>query len=306
MQLEKFRLLQSWTAKTYRKLIPLPQPTLKPQYGMNDTTLIVNHSGGVFSCYTIRLEAILDYYRTYNRLPSVIDSSQQFTAYKDDLNEDISNKFFEESKNFQLTCNEAIYLTNQKAEQQFSDYSKLNFLEIKPFVEKYFMPAENIRERIKHFEGKMAWDYESICGIRYRGTDKNLETNQPPYAEMILKAVKLKRKFPHIKFLLQTDEKDFLDYAMRELEGECYFHIITPGGKLENISDYVAAIFIFSRCKYLITTSGNGELWIRILRGNNRGSIQWLSPKEYIYGIKNESFDPNEKCFWIDSERIIS
>jgi hypothetical protein len=273
---------------------------------MNDTTLIVNHSAGVFSCYTIRLEAILDYYRTYNRLPSVVDSSHQFAAYKDDPHEDISDKFFEESKNFQLTRNEAVYVTNQKAESQFSDYSKINFFEIKPFVEKYFMPAENIRERIKHFESKMPWNYESICGIRYRGTDKNLETNQPPYAEMILTAVKLKRKFPHIKFLLQTDEKDFLDYAMRELEGESYFHTITSGGKLEKISDYVAAVFILSRCKYLITTSGNGELWVRILRGNSGGSIQWLSPKERIYGDKNKNFDPNQKYFWIDSENYLT
>jgi len=295
-------------AKTYRKLSPLlPQPTRKPQYEMNDTTLTLNHSAGVFSCYTIRLEAILDYYRTYKRLPSIVDSSQQFAAYKDDLNEDISNKFFDDCKKFQFTCNEgAIYLTNEKSEAQFSDYSKLNFLEIKPFVEKYFMPPENIRERIKYFESKMPWDYQSICGIRYRGRDKNLETNQPPYGDIIHKAVKLKHKFPHIKFLLQTDEKAFLYYAIRELGDDCYFHTITSGSKLGYISDYVAAIFILSRCKHLITTSGNGELWVRILRGDNRRSIQWLSPKESIYGIKNENFDSNKRRFWIDSERIIS
>jgi hypothetical protein len=350
--IKKVPFIGGLVAKTYRKLSPSPpQPTPKPLYEMNGTTVTVNdtENSGVFSSYTIRLEAILDYYRTYNRLPSIVDSSQQFTAYKDDLNEDVSNNFFEDYEKVQfrdarlqpspkpvvdgssatehgqrrLFCStrplhrhsdgphgsvneEAIYLTSEKAEQQFSDYSKLNFLEIRSFIEKYFMPPENIRERIKHFESKMPWDYQSICGIRYRGTDKNLETNQPPYAEIILKAVKLKYKFPHIKFLLQTDERDFLDYAIRELGDECYSHPITSSSKLESIIDYVAAIFILSRCKYLITTSGNGELWARILRGDNRGSIQWLSPKEYIYDIKNESFDPNKKCFWIDSDRIIS
>jgi len=80
-------------------------------------------------------------------------------------------------------------------------------------------------------------------------------------------------------------------------------------GTLSNIgkiSDYVAEIIILSRCKYLITTSGNGELWIRLFRGNNKGSLQWLSPKQYVYGIKNKDFDPNKKCFWIDNEKPIS
>ena len=286
--------------KTYRKLSPP-----KPLYEMNDSTLKVNHSAGVFSCYTVRLEAILEYYRTYKKLPLIVDSSQQFSAYKNNTKEDISAFFFETIEDFQIMYQKPIYTTYEPDLQQFSDYSKLNFSDLKPFVDKFFGLSKSIRVRVERLVNDLPWDYQSICGILYRGGDKNLETNPPPYAEMILKAVKLKQKNPQIKFLIQTDEQEFLKYAIRELGNECYCHTKVSGGDF-SIGDYVAAIFILSQCKYLITTSGNGEYWIRIFRGDNRGGLQWISPKEYIYGIKNKSFDPDKKHFWIDTEKLIS
>src|SRR5208283_3187861 len=80
---ENIPLVGGKVFKAYRKLSsPRPRPR-KPRYEMNNSKLTVNHSCGIFSCYTIRLEAILDYYRTHKRVPAVIDCSQQFTKYKD-------------------------------------------------------------------------------------------------------------------------------------------------------------------------------------------------------------------------------
>jgi hypothetical protein len=169
-------------------------------------------------------------------------------------------------------------------------------------VKKYFTPSIFVREQVKRLEKRLPWQYQSICGIRYRGTGKKVETNQPSYAELVLTAVKLQQKVPQLTFLVQSDEQDFLEYATRELGGDCCFPLSTKG----IIGDYVAEIIILSRCKYLITTSGNGELWIRLFRGNSKNSLQWLSPKEYLYGIKNTGFDPNKTCFWIDNEKLIS
>jgi hypothetical protein len=185
-------------------------------YEMNDSTLVINHSAGVFSCYTIRLEALLDYFRTYKRLPSVVDSSQQFMFYKDDPKDDISSHFFETIEEFLIPYN-GKNATSEPTEHQFSDYSKLNYADVKPFVEKYFTPSISIREQVKRLERGLPWQYQSICGMRYRGTDKKVETNQPSYAELVLKAVKLKRKVPQLNFLIQSDEQDFLEYATRRL-----------------------------------------------------------------------------------------
>jgi hypothetical protein len=47
-----------------------------------------------------------------------------------------------------------------------------------------------------------------------------------------------------------------------------------------------------------------GELlfWFRLFRGNNKDSLQWLSPKECIYGIKNKDFDPNKTNKLLDRQ----
>jgi hypothetical protein len=256
-------------------------------YEMSDSTLVINHSAGVFSCYTIRLEALLDYFRTYKRLPSVIDSSQQFASYKNDPKEDISTHFFETIEELEIPHNgKSIYVTSEPNEQQFSDYDKLNYADVRPFVEKYFTPSKLIREQVWRLERELPCDYQSTCGIRFRGTDKQLETNQPSYAELILQAIRLKQRAPKLKFLIQSDDRCFIEYTHHTLGDDCCFHLLEPTINNEQISDYVAAIIILSRCKCLITTSGNGELWARLFRGNNKGSLQWLSPKEYIYGIK--------------------
>ena len=99
----------------------------------------------------------------------------------------------------------------------FPIIQNLNYADVKPFVEKYFTPSISIREQVKRLERGLPWQYQSICGMRYRGTDKKVETNQPSYAELVLKAVKLKRKVPQLNFLIQSDEQDFLEYATRRL-----------------------------------------------------------------------------------------
>ncbi len=279
--------------------------TPKSLYEMSDDKLTVNHNAGIFSCYTIRLEAILDYYRTYNRVPAAIDCSRQFAKYKDAITDDVSDKFFQARFDIEIPCAEKkIFTSSDPAEQQFSDYSNLNFSDIKPFVEKYFCPSDDIMERISRLSSEMPWPYEDVCGIRYRGTDKSLETNQPSYAEFILRAFKLKKNFAELKFMILTDDEEFREYAIRELGDDAFSHSTESSSKLEASLDFVANIFAFSKCKYMITTSGNAEFWIRLFRGNNEGSIQWLSPKEYIYGTKNRSFNPDKKYFWIDHERL--
>lgn len=302
---ENLSLVGGKVFKAYRKLSSPRKRKRKPQYEMNDNKLTVNHSSGIFSCYTIRLEAILDYYRTYRRVPAEIDCSQQFAKYKDVIADDVSGEFFQTRQDIEIPCyKEQIFTSSDPAEQQFSDYSNLNFSDLQPFIEKYFHPSDNILERINRLDAETPWPYENVCGILYRGTDKNLETNRPCYAEFILKAFKLKKNYPELKFKIQTDDEDFLEYAIRELGNEAFFHATESSSKLEASFNYAANIFVLAKYKYMITTSGNGELWIRLLRGNNRGSIQWLSPKEYIYGVRNKNFHPNKKYFWIDHERL--
>jgi len=272
-------------------------------YEMSDGLLKLNHSAGVFSCYTIRLEAILDYYNTFKRPPDAIDSSVQFAMFKDVWARDVSDGFFRQDASVTIPEYEhPIKSTSDEREQQFSDYSKINFADVKPFVDQFFAPSDWIAARVKDIHSQFSMLSEDFCGVLYRGTCKKLETIQPSHLEFAEKVFQFKRKHPDLKFLIQTDEPSLYATLERHLgHNACFIVPIQGASKLATVQNYVANVIAMSRCKHLITTSGNGEYWMRLFRGNNRNCIQWLSPKEYIYGTWNKYFDPNQKNFWLEN-----
>jgi len=264
--------------------------------------LRINHNAGFFSCCTVRLEAILEYFRAFHRLPRLVDSSQQFAWYKRNPAEDVSPHLFKSREDVEIPWTGLpIRTTNAQQEQQFSDYSRLNYAGLKPFVDRYFTPSAEIQQIIDHIERSGPVPSGDVCSILFRGGDKKLETIQPSYAELVLKAVQLRLKHPQLRFLVQTDEPDFFEYAQRELEGACFFINGANDDPLLRISIYLASIVVISRSRFVVSTSGNGEMWVRLFRGHAHGTQQFLAPKESIYGVKNPAHDPAQKYFWIGS-----
>ena len=39
-------------------------------------------------------------------------------------------------------------------------------------------------------------------------------------------------------------------------------------------------------------------MWIALFRGTGEGIIQFLKPNEYIWGVKNNFYNPELKDFW--------
>lgn len=276
-----------------------PQVPLVPMYELNEDSIIVNHDAGFFSCCIIRLEAIINYYIKYKKPPKNINCTNQFNLYKDNINDDVSNIFFKEIRNSKINFNtNLIYFNTENGEEQFIDYSNINYQNIKPFIDKYFTPSSNIERKILNFKKSLNIDFSNTCGIRYRGTDKSLEMIQPSIAEILDKAILIKNKYPSIKFLLLSDEFYFIKSAKSVLGNCCLVIEDDHKSKLCEVSNFVATVYIMSKCKYLITTSGNAELWMRLFRGNNIGCLQWLRQKKYIYGVKNKYYSPGIKNYW--------
>lgn len=278
--------------------------------------LRVTHNAGFFSCCTIKLENILEYHRRYKKLPEVVDSSQQFNDYKIDKTKDITFDYFKKYDEIDIDISyvKDVYVTPINKEQQFSEYNKLNFTDLKPFITKYFSPSDKIETQIKVLIEKYNIDTDKTCGIRYRGNDKILETIQPTYDDMVQKAVYIKKNNKDMRFLVQTDEKEFLDYFMSSISNS--FHIEEApkiNKKLMSIQHinynnkefatmcYIASLHIISKCKYIITTSGNGEMWITLYRGNSNNIFQYLRPKQNSYGVNNNSYQAQPDYFWIDN-----
>jgi len=256
--------------------------------------LHIDHNGGFFSCCTIRLEKIIEYFNKNKQLPLIIDSSEQYRLYKYNNNNDITFDYFMDYKlsdNFNYIND--VYVTNENMEQQFSDYKKLNYNLIEPFINKYFEPSNVVKKIIQEIEEKYNIDYENTCVVFYRGNCKQQETNLPSYNDYIEKINTIQNTNKNITFLFQSDETEFLIYMnniynnniilndyIRHINKNNYTETdkIDKKNNLEFSQKYLAITIIMARCKYIICNSGNCSLWIALYRFNSNNIIQYLNP----------------------------
>ena len=123
----------------------------------------------------------------------------------------------------------------------------------------------------------------NICVLFYRGNDKNRETKICGYNEYIEKANDVLKKNPNIKFLIQSDETEFIEEMLKKYPNNSFYFKdeIRHMKKCNNTVDivfkhlnnefskyFLAIMIIMSKCKYVILGSGNCPLWIIFYRGN--------------------------------------
>ena len=274
------------------------------KYLQNKGILKIDGGVGIFSCCTVRLEKILKHFNHLHSTPIVVDSSNQFALYKEKENENISRDLFAEKDDIDIQWyGKPIKVTEAPHEQQFSNYHEICFTVLTPFIEKYFSPSKLITSTVAQLQASSKIDYENTCVIRFRGTDKIEETVQPRFDEVLNKALAVQANHPLIRFAIQTDDQEFRDFIYNHLGDRCFEVETSPWEGWTGNKDYIdffACIYMLSKCKYIITTSGNGELWMMLFRGHSEGVIQYLEHKEVVYGIPNKSFKPGKISHWIE------
>lgn len=264
---------------------------------MNNSELKIGHNAGFFSCCSIRLVHIIDFFNKNKRLPNSVDSSEQFSFYKvnpHDTSSDLSKIFFEEINDFSFNFEKEIKYHHN---WQFEDFRTLDPLPIRPFLKKYFTPAKYIFQIAKNFQQENEIDFEKTIVVFYRGTDKVVETKVAQYDDFIEKSKEVLDKNPNHKFLLQTDEVEFLELFYQNFpntfhikkipqghknEQVCVDRIVQGSDKFDLASNFFATILLMSKCKNIITHSGNGSSWIHLYRGNSNNIYQFLDNKFLI------------------------
>jgi len=262
----------------------------------NPDNIIMTHSCGFFSNCSMRLFYIWEYFNKNNKLPIVVDSSRSFQWYKpnDRQNDDITFEYFKDYNSIDIDGFNKN--TSYHSDTQFTSYKKLDFNLYSPFIKKYFTPSNEINEIVEKIENKYqinTVDYNNICVLFYRGNDKITETSIPTYDDIIVKAKEILNKNPNIKFLIQSDETEFIEKIQTEFENTFYFvDEIRHMKKCRNTVDrvykdknyefskyYLAITIIMSKCKYIICGSGNCSIWIVFFRGNANNIFQNLNNK---------------------------
>jgi len=270
------------------------------------TTLNISHNFGFFSCCSVRLHFIIDYFNKNKKLPENVDCRGLFGWYKVNTTRDVTFDYFENYENYENYENCKTNITYSKKvdyyeHYQYLNYNHLDYKAILPFVKKYFSPSLEIRNIITQIEKKYDIPnicYENICVLFYRGNDKNTETQICGYDEYVIFAKQILDKNENIQFLIQSDETQFIEkmlslfpknsfYFKDEIRHMKKFNSTVDKLMKNNIDiyskNYLAITIIMSRCKYIICGTGNCSIWIMFYRENSNNVFQncngsWILP----------------------------
>jgi hypothetical protein len=256
-----------------------------------DENLSIEHRSwgmGFFCCCISVLQEIVNYFNKNKKNPKNINLSKTFHNFKDDPNDVVFNTFFKINEQ-KIDYKKHVDINWGYA---FVAFNKILFEDCNPFIKKYFSPSGIVESQIKYFEQKYKINYENTAYVIYRGNDKYKETQISSYDEFIEKSSEIYEKNPEIKFLVQTDEIEFREKFISKYKNSFYFeeipainknpnsvvHETIQVGKRQNFGIMIlSSVICGSRCKYVITHTGNVGLWVVLYRGTIENVFQYLN-----------------------------
>ena len=248
----------------------------------------LSHDGGFFSCCSLRLHYLIHIFNKYKQLPNIYDTTGFYTWYKENTTNDITFNYFKHynDNNINIKYDKDI---NYHECFQYKNYDTLDLVSLNPFICKYFTPNEDILKIQAKIENKYSIDYDNICVLFYRGNDKITEISLPSFEEYISKANEILKKEPNIKFIIQSDETDFLDTMKKLYPNNIIFydeirHMPKQKSTVDKVYKelnypyslkYLAITLIMSKCKYIICNAGNCSIWMIFFRNNTTNITQF-------------------------------
>jgi hypothetical protein len=269
--------------------------------------LELSHDAGFFSVLTVRLEGLLAYYRATGSFPKIISTKRSFNWYKTDDEDFASYIFSNDKKSISSAINSDPRFTLANSDPQFTDYSKLRYQDLTPIIKKYFNPAPHVSRIKQSIIETLNCHSNRTLGVVYRGTDKAMETKQPSF-DKFLEMIEYVTNEKNIdQIFIETDEIEFLSLAQSKFTGKrvCFLNRDRKRN-YDNIFIYFATILALSELANVVTTSGNGEMWIRLFRGNSHGTVQYLEPAKSIWGKDNPDFNPDQTFYWHGEKDLLS
>lgn len=241
------------------------------------------HSAGFFSCSTIALMDVINFFNEHKSMPDRFDRFRQYETFKAKPSQDLSSFYFDVDDSVIIDHNGVdIPLPYDCMSIQFAPYKDLPFDHYLPVINKYFHPSQHIQNLAYNLIQKYALNMDNLCAVFYRGNDKAREMQVPTYDEFINKAHEIKSKRPDVRFLVLPDETQFMaafrshfpdSLCFDETKGmdkkdSAVFLELPQDKRAEHGAYFFAAVLCLSKCSEVITHSGNGGLWLSLYRGN--------------------------------------
>jgi hypothetical protein len=249
-------------------------------------TYFITHNAGLMSCSSLTLSDIM----TSGRKVRWVKSNFGMSLYKKWLLRNNWKSFFEsalETHSSQLASAESETYPKDIHDWWGKDYATIPFKAVQEPIGLYFRLSPEVVKFSDSFVEKYGINLEETIGVHYRGTDKQTEIETPSLTEFISQTSQFMQEMANPKILLLTDEPDVI------LGFEAAFpnavitisELAAPGGSIgAHILDskepevqgqiFLAILSLVSKCKKVVTHTGNGALWEVLFRGSTEGLKQ--------------------------------
>lgn len=230
--------------------------------------LKVNSGTGLTSCLSVRLNDAIEFMRHNKKLPDSIDSSEQFSIYRDSNGADVSSVLLGNYK-----PDNTLEYVDYNHGWQYGWYDMIRIEKLSALAKNICPVSELLEDKINNMISRIQ---DRTC-VLYRGNDKALEIARTPYQAMVEMAEHCGEK----SFLVQTDEEEFFNYFKERFPDSVYFEEIPRisknpdsyvmpelGKRTEFAVNFLCALVAISQAKKILMNTGNTGIWTCLFRGH--------------------------------------
>jgi hypothetical protein len=249
-------------------------------------TYFLTYNAGLLSCSTVTLSDITASGRTVRKIKSYFGMS----LYKKWLLRNNWKSYFQapiQTHSTQLASAESGSYPNDIHDWWGKDYEAISFKGVLENVDLYFRLSPKVVKWSDGFVEKYGIKLEETIGVHFRGTDKQTEIETPSLTEFISHTRQFIQEMANPKILLLTDEPAVAIGFEAAFPNSVITinELATPGGSfgahtLDSIEPevqgqiFLAILSLVSKCKKVVTHTGNGALWEVLFRGSAEGLKQ--------------------------------
>jgi hypothetical protein len=249
-------------------------------------TYFLTYNAGLLSCSSVTLSDITASGRTVRKIKSNFGMS----LYKKWLLRNNWKSFFQIpilTNSSQLASAESETYPKDIHDWWGKDYATIPIKAVQENVGLYFRLSPKVVKFSDDFVSKYGINLDETIGVHYRGTDKQTEIETPSLTVFIAQTRQFMQEMANPKILLLTDEPDVIVGFEAAFPNAVITinELAAPGGSIgAHILDskepevqgqiFLAILSLVSKCKKVVTHTGNGALWEVLFRGSTEGLKQ--------------------------------
>lgn len=248
---------------------------------------------GFFSTFTLMLTSLMVVYKKFNKVPEKIDGKFLLRKIKKDSNIDMYHYFFHIDESVEINFEEELPVPFSP-DDQHTVYSEKYLQFYLPFFKRYFNVNKNIQDKIQILKEKYNIDEENTISVIYRDSDKWTDMGGFNYlcAGGYFRKCReiIESEFIRPRVLIQSENTGVIR-TFHEAFNSIFFNETSLGNsseiyppipinddvKLEWSEFYIAALWILSKCKHVITYTGNSSFFVYLNRGTTKNFTQEIT-----------------------------